>query len=206
MVPLVMFNCWLLAAVPAQASANGQTESAVSARKATYQLRRQVALALRREATTIGDAHRQAVVDLVTLYHQITGKGFLTRAERQRLQLKIRSRLTRVAKKLDRAAQPGEWKPPQRRPEFLAQQFPPLGPVVAPRRQQRPQAGGAADDAGPELVELIETVIAPNSWEASGGPGSIYYWPNLRVIVVRQTDEVHGQTGDVLEQLRRAGN
>jgi len=66
--------------------------------------------------------------------------------------------------------------------------------------------GGANEDHGEELVELIQTVIAPQSWDVAGGPGSIYYWKQLHVLVVRQTSEVHGEMGDVLGQLRRAGN
>ena len=74
-------------------------------------------------------------------------------------------------------------------------------------RQGGALGGGAADDDdGDELVELIETVIAPDSWDVNGGPGSIYYWKNWRVLIVRQTDEVHENLGGAIEQLRRVGN
>jgi hypothetical protein len=63
-----------------------------------------------------------------------------------------------------------------------------------------------ATDYGPDLVDLIETVIAPSTWERNGGPGSIYYYRPLRVLVIRQTGEVHGQIGDTIGALRRAGN
>ena len=61
-------------------------------------------------------------------------------------------------------------------------------------------------DYGPDLVDLIETVIAPSTWERNGGPGSIYYYRPLRVLVIRQTGEVHGQIGGTIDALRRAGN
>jgi hypothetical protein len=61
-------------------------------------------------------------------------------------------------------------------------------------------------DYGPDLVDLIETVIAPSTWERNGGPGSIYYYRPLHVLVIRQTGEVHGQIGGTLGALRRAGN
>lgn len=66
--------------------------------------------------------------------------------------------------------------------------------------------GGAQQDDGEALVELIQTVIAPDSWDTNGGPGTIFYYRPLRVLVIRQTSEVHGNVGDALGQLRRAGN
>ena len=37
---------------------------------------------------------------------------------------------------------------------------------------------------------------------ANGGPGSIYYFSPLRVLVVRQTDEIHGTLSGLIEGLR----
>ncbi len=68
-------------------------------------------------------------------------------------------------------------------------------------------AFGAAgnDDHGPDLVELIKKVIAPNTWEDVGGNGTIFYWQPGRAMVVRQTAENHEALADMLEQLGRAG-
>jgi hypothetical protein len=66
--------------------------------------------------------------------------------------------------------------------------------------------GRAVGDRGPELVELIETVISPNSWDKHGGFGSIYYFAPLHVLVVRSTGDVHAHLGHVLGNLRAAGN
>lgn len=63
----------------------------------------------------------------------------------------------------------------------------------------------ADDDHGQALVDLIQKTISPASWDINGGRGSIYYWRPGRAIVVRATDEVHGQLGDVLRQIERAG-
>lgn len=60
---------------------------------------------------------------------------------------------------------------------------------------------GANDDDGEQLVELIQQTISPKSWDVNGGPGSIYYWRPGRAIVVRQTGEVHGRIGNVLQQM-----
>ena len=74
-----------------------------------------------------------------------------------------------------------------------------------------PAASGAggpgqsgAPDNGQELVDLIQRVIAPSSWEVNGGPGSIYYWRPFQALVIRQTGEVHEQIGGTLEQLQKA--
>lgn len=61
-------------------------------------------------------------------------------------------------------------------------------------------------DSGLQLVELIQSVIAPNTWAQNGGRGTIHYWRAGRALIIRQTDEVHRQVSGALEQLRRAGN
>jgi hypothetical protein len=66
--------------------------------------------------------------------------------------------------------------------------------------------GSAVEDHGEELVELIQQVIAPQSWDVNGGPGVALYFRPLRVLVIRQTAEIHGRLADVAGQLRRAGN
>ncbi|MDO4549746.1 MAG: hypothetical protein Q4C96_00670 [Planctomycetia bacterium] len=56
---------------------------------------------------------------------------------------------------------------------------------------------------GEELVNLIQTTIHPQSWEANGGEGTIYYWRTHRHLIIYQTEEVHRDVSNVLEQLRR---
>ncbi len=58
-------------------------------------------------------------------------------------------------------------------------------------------------DYGQELVDLIHNVIAPRTWDVNGGPGSVVYFRNFRVLVVRAPAEVQTQIGDVLGQLRK---
>ena len=69
-----------------------------------------------------------------------------------------------------------------------------------------PQSYNSMPDAGEDLVELIQTVVAPKSWEANGGVGTIYYWRLQHAIVVRNTSEIHGEVSDVLDQLNRANH
>jgi hypothetical protein len=66
------------------------------------------------------------------------------------------------------------------------------------------QNGAQQDfDYGPDLVNLIQTVIAPRTWDVNGGPGSVIYYRNLRALVISAPSEVHGQIGDALGQLRK---
>ena len=79
---------------------------------------------------------------------------------------------------------------------------------LSPLAAAEPARGGAAmrmPDHGEQLVELIQTVIRPETWDVNGGTGTIYYWYPGRALVIRQMDEVHEEIADVLGQLRRAG-
>ena len=65
-----------------------------------------------------------------------------------------------------------------------------------------PSAGGAQADSQ-SLIDLIQNTIAPDSWQATGGPGAIApFFTNLS-LVISQTQEVHEEIADLLEQLRR---
>ena len=73
------------------------------------------------------------------------------------------------------------------------------------------RAGGAGNGAsdldrgaqanGEALVDLIEKTISPESWDINGGPGSIVYYGNFRALVVRQSEEGHGDVGNLLKAL-----
>lgn len=62
--------------------------------------------------------------------------------------------------------------------------------------------GGTHADFGP-ITDLITSTIAPQSWDDVGGPGSISGFDTNLSLVVSQTQEVHEQIADLLEQLRR---
>lgn len=65
--------------------------------------------------------------------------------------------------------------------------------------------GGRAlpDQYAEELIELIQTVVRPETWETNGGRGRIFYWPPGQALIIRQTDEVHREVAQLLELLRR---
>jgi general secretion pathway protein D len=63
--------------------------------------------------------------------------------------------------------------------------------------------GGGAKPDFDSLTELITSTVAPQSWQEVGGPGAITGYENNLSLVVSQTQEVHEQIADLLEQLRR---
>ena len=174
MLSPVWMSLVLLAASPDGASAAGAPQ-AVSPLRQAHELRQAVSRQLRREALSEGAEQAAAVRALVALHRKLGRDATLTRDERTRLRGVIRSRMIRVSRRLERQS---------------------TGAAGA--------AGGRAfDDHGPELVELIQTVIAPASWRINGGPGTIYYYHPLRVLVIRQSSQVHHQVGAAVNQLRQ---
>ncbi len=63
--------------------------------------------------------------------------------------------------------------------------------------------GGGVEPDFDSLIELITTTIAPDTWEEVGGTGSIAPFETNLSLVISQTQEVHEQIADLLEQLRR---
>lgn len=54
------------------------------------------------------------------------------------------------------------------------------------------------------LVALIESIVAPDSWDAVGGPSSIGTLLPAPTIVVAQTQDVHEEISELLTKLRAA--
>jgi general secretion pathway protein D len=63
--------------------------------------------------------------------------------------------------------------------------------------------GGGTGADFDSLIELIEQTIAPQSWDTVGGVGSVSGFETNLSLVVSQTQEVHEQIADLLDQLRR---
>jgi len=63
--------------------------------------------------------------------------------------------------------------------------------------------GGGVQADFDTLIELITATIAPTTWDVVGGPGSIAGFDTNLSLVVSQTQEVHEEIVDLLEQLRR---
>lgn len=57
-------------------------------------------------------------------------------------------------------------------------------------------------DFGPDLVQLIENTINPDSWQSNGGSGVIHYYRPLRILVISASSQVHDNVTDLLNQIR----
>jgi len=186
------------------------------------ELRGAVHAALRRWARPSDAEARPAARQFLVLYHELKRDEELAASSRAHLLAKVRGRLLKLGdqiakgiarqKRLADAEAPETVETPGNKDE-LAQQFGGFGQRGG-MFGQAPQRGGFGggmfggpmqDDNGEQLVELIQTTIAPTTWDTVGGPGTIYYWRPGRALVVRQMGEVHDQIGDLLQQLQRAG-
>jgi general secretion pathway protein D len=101
---------------------------------------------------------------------------------------------------------------PQTSAEILAQinQFGPNSTnVPTPGARATSSVGGPGGLGGgvvadfDSLIDLITLTISPQSWDDVGGPGSIEGFDTNLSLVVSQTQDVHEQIADLLEQLRR---
>ena len=63
--------------------------------------------------------------------------------------------------------------------------------------------GGGAQPDFDSLIDLITSTIKPTTWDTVGAPGSIMPFETNLSIVVSQTQEVHEEIVQLLEQLRR---
>jgi general secretion pathway protein D len=65
-----------------------------------------------------------------------------------------------------------------------------------------PSVGGGQQNFQP-LIDLIQSTVAADSWDTVGGPGAIRPFDTNLSLVISQTQEVHDEIADLLEQLRR---
>jgi general secretion pathway protein D len=65
-----------------------------------------------------------------------------------------------------------------------------------------PSTGGGQQNFQP-LMDLIQSTVAQDTWDTQGGPGAIRPFETNLSLVVSQTQEVHEEIANLLEQLRR---
>jgi general secretion pathway protein D len=65
-----------------------------------------------------------------------------------------------------------------------------------------PSIGGGQQNFQP-LIDLIQSTVAADTWDTTGGPGAIRPFETNLSLVISTTQEVHDQIADLLEQLRR---
>lgn len=94
-------------------------------------------------------------------------------------------------------------------PDMLAQvssgapTMPGVGPKAPVSAGGPGGLGGGAQADFDSLIELITTTVKPQTWDSVGGQGSIAPFETNLSLVVSQTQEVHEELADLLEQLRR---
>ena len=57
-----------------------------------------------------------------------------------------------------------------------------------------------------DLIRLIQTVVAPNTWDTVGGSGSVEYLASIQGLTVNQTQPVHEAIAELLVMLREASD
>lgn len=67
-------------------------------------------------------------------------------------------------------------------------------------------AGGGSFADFQSLIDLIQTTVVPETWEALGGPSTMAPYPQNLSLVIATTSDVHDQIADLLESLRRLQN
>ena len=195
---------------PAAAAAGKQAPEVLTG----AELREAVHVALRHWAQPSDQQADAAAREFLALYKDLQADKQLSSSQREYLTGKARVRLEQLSQQISKRVA-REKRLAQTKAAKAAQNLTNGGSLNSPG-QPGPGAstapagasGGAGvgpDDAGQDLVDLIQTVIRPASWDINGGNGSIYYWYPGKALVIRQTDEVHGEIYDTLEQLRRAG-
>jgi hypothetical protein len=180
-------------------------------------IQRDVHTALREEALSRRRGPNvQEVVRLIDLYREMAAHPKRDEsAMLAEIGLKVRGRLNDVCEHINRknAAAKKNTKKKTDVPadvvptdQVLGQQVGPNGGVPGAGPGGQPTGGrpGAPQsfDYGPELVDIIQTVISPKTWDINGGPGAVVYYAPLRVLVVSAPDDVHPQIGNVLGQMR----
>lgn len=142
---------------------------------------------------------REQAKSLLPLYTQTAAAEEVSLRERTRLRARLRSRLTRLSTAIARDASQAT-SASKSSSDSLA-----TGSLAAGEPKSPPDgaAGGAPQNEGQALVDLIQATIVPQSWEVNGGQGTIVYWPAWQVLVVRQTDDVHEQIGGVVHAMRK---
>jgi general secretion pathway protein D len=100
-------------------------------------------------------------------------------------------------------------------PEYLAQQGlnnpafgrngggPPATGMMQPMNFGPGGMGGGAQADFDSLIELIQSTVQPTTWKANGGQGDVAPFETNLTLVVSNTQEVHEQLADLLQQLRR---
>ena len=54
-----------------------------------------------------------------------------------------------------------------------------------------------------QLISMVQEMVAQGTWQYSGGPGTIRFWPLGNALIVNQSDRVHEEIANLLFNLRK---
>jgi hypothetical protein len=211
---------------PASSRPQASLNSDVTART-PQELRVAVHRALRRQATASGNEQASALGELIGVYRQLRASTQMPNDEKRELAGIVRSRLLRTSKDLQRqlskmpaakvrplAAPAGADSPDKqaifaqvrgnpraRQPAVPGANAGGAAVIGAGQGPAAALAGMTAENAR-QLIDLIQNAVAPGSWDARGGPGTMVYFAPKMVLVARQSEEVHEQVGQLIQALR----
>lgn len=214
------FMVLVMATLPESGDA-APAAAAVSAaevpRRTGDELREATESALRRWGRAGAAEADQGALELLVLYEELLADRELPAVRRESLRVRVRYRLGELGRQIgqriareERGNKPTAVAPPASltlNAQLLPQQQwagrGGAAPIRAAGGGQMARPTGQAGDGGQALVELIQNVIAPSTWDVNGGSGSIRYWRPGHALVVRQTEQVHEDVGGLLRQLER---
>jgi hypothetical protein len=84
---------------------------------------------------------------------------------------------------------------------ILAQQLPNVNPLFG-QQNGRGIATRPVDNSQ-NLIDVIQSCIAPTTWDVNGGQGAVRYYAPSQSLVVRQTSEMHEQLQRIIPMLRK---
>lgn len=168
-------------------------------------LREAYAYALRNSSDRYPDDWERSVSDLVHVYRRLERAEGLAATESARMRRGLKSRLEQMRDRLIRAKRQRDAEAARNAAAKGGDRRLRPGLKDAAEREDGtfPGGGSLTTARAQQLIDLITNTIEPESWETNGGKGRIMFYSPLNVLVIRATGEAHGQTGDVLEQLRR---
>jgi hypothetical protein len=214
MVTFILCSALALGAPANNADSAKDNDAEVKpAKRLAAEIDRDISAALKKEATAKSLKERgKAVEQLCTLHHEITRDDrFTTLEQMQSLRAKIWARLTKVKTELKRQlAKDGQPQLDDAQAEAAQYATSNLAGAMslADFATGSPSGffgrGGASqtDINAQQLIELIQRTISPDFWDVAGGPGAIFYYPQLQVLVIRATAEVHDDVGGLVGGLR----
>ncbi len=144
----------------------------------------------------------RSVSNLIAVAEAVTELPGLSAAEAAGMRRAMKTRLERIRDRLIREER--RRTADSRREARFQPRVDSVRTPAQPGNEKALPGGGAMTAArAQQLIDVITTTIAPESWEDNGGRGRIRFYSPLNVLVIRASGDVHGEIGGALDQLRK---